>query len=126
MRQYLQAGLIDELHFALSPIVLGQGKAIGPFEAVGAAALRELFLHVGVEIRQFNQLFVSLRQEIADLRNLNARFSEKGDHTALDQTALELRTNRLREIKLELSQMLNRPDDPKVWWERARRGHLQA
>ena len=68
----------------------------------------------------------SLRQEIADLRNLNARFTEKGDHTALDQTALELRTNRLREIKQELSQMLNRPDDPKVWWERARRGHLQA
>ena len=68
----------------------------------------------------------SLRQEIADLRNLNARFTEKGDHSALDQTALELRTNRLREIKLELSQMLNRPDDPKVWWERARRGHLQA
>lgn len=67
----------------------------------------------------------SLRQEIADLRNLNARFTEKGDHTALDQTALELRTNRLREIKQELSQMLNRPDDPKVWWERARR-HLSA
>ncbi len=62
----------------------------------------------------------SLRQEIADLRNLNARFAEKGDHNALDQTALELRTNRLREIKQELSNMLNRPDDPKVWWERAR------
>jgi hypothetical protein len=68
----------------------------------------------------------SLRQEIADLRNLNARFTEKGDHTALDQTALELRTNRLREIKKELSQMLNRPDDPKVWWERARRGQPSA
>src|SRR5579862_9643248 len=35
----------------------------------------------------------SLRQEIADLRNLNARFAEKGDHNVLDQTALELRTN---------------------------------
>jgi len=64
----------------------------------------------------------SLRQEITDLRNLNARFAGKGDHTPLDQTALELRTNRLREIKKELSQMLNRPDDPKVWWERSRRG----
>jgi hypothetical protein len=63
----------------------------------------------------------SLRQEIADLRNLNARFAEKGGHNALDQTALELRTNRLREIKQELSNMLNRPDDPKVWWERSRR-----
>ena len=63
----------------------------------------------------------SLRQEIADLRNMNTRFAEKGGHTALDQTALELRTVRLREIKQELSQILNRPDDPKVWWERARR-----
>jgi len=63
----------------------------------------------------------SLRQEIADLRNLNARLSEKGGHNAVDQTALELRTNRLREIKQELSKILNRPDDPKVWWERSRR-----
>jgi dihydrofolate reductase len=28
VRQYLQAGLIDELHFALSPVVLGQGEAM--------------------------------------------------------------------------------------------------
>ena len=28
MRQYLRAGLIDELHFAVSPIVLGQGEAM--------------------------------------------------------------------------------------------------
>ena len=27
-RQYLRAGLVDELHFALSPVVLGQGEAI--------------------------------------------------------------------------------------------------
>jgi hypothetical protein len=63
----------------------------------------------------------SLRQEIADLRNLNARFAEKGGNNPLDQTALELRTNRLREIKQELASMLNRPEDPKVWWERSRR-----
>ncbi|HKH97720.1 MAG TPA: hypothetical protein VJ999_01325 [Candidatus Sulfotelmatobacter sp.] len=68
----------------------------------------------------------SLRQEITDLRNMNARCAEKGGHTALDQTALELRTNRLREIKQELSKMLNRPDDPKVWWERSRRSNLTA
>jgi len=63
----------------------------------------------------------SLRQEIADLRDLNARLSEKGGHTAVDQTALELRTNRLREIKQELSKILKRPDDHKAWWERSRR-----
>jgi len=28
VRQYLRAGLIDELHFALSPVMLGQGEAI--------------------------------------------------------------------------------------------------
>src|ERR1700722_7579907 len=28
VRQYLRAGLIDELHIALSPVVLGQGEAI--------------------------------------------------------------------------------------------------
>ena len=28
VRQYLSAGLIDELHFALSPVLLGQGEAM--------------------------------------------------------------------------------------------------
>src|ERR1700729_1861260 len=28
VRQYLQAGLIDSLHFALGPVVLGQGEAL--------------------------------------------------------------------------------------------------
>jgi dihydrofolate reductase len=28
VRQYLRGGLIDELHFALSPVVLGQGEAM--------------------------------------------------------------------------------------------------
>ncbi|MDK4736177.1 dihydrofolate reductase family protein [Rhizobium sp. CNPSo 3490] len=28
IRQYLQAGLIDELHFAVSPVVLGKGEAM--------------------------------------------------------------------------------------------------
>jgi hypothetical protein len=56
---------------------------------------------------------------------MNARLEEKGSHSELDRTALELRTSRLREIKQELSQMLNPPDDPKVWWERTR-GHQSA
>ena len=66
----------------------------------------------------------SLRQEIADLRKLNAHFAEKTGHNEFDQTALELRTNRLREIKQELSKMLARPDDPSVWWERSRRSQI--
>jgi dihydrofolate reductase len=28
VRQYLQAGLIDEMHFAIAPVVLGQGEAM--------------------------------------------------------------------------------------------------
>jgi hypothetical protein len=76
------------------------------------------------EMPYITEHLTSLRQEITDLRNMNARLAEKGNHTELDQTALELRTNRLREIKQELSKMLNRPDDPKVWWERSRRSNI--
>ena len=37
VRQYLRAGLIDELHFALSPVVLGQGEAL--FSGIDLPAL---------------------------------------------------------------------------------------
>jgi dihydrofolate reductase len=37
VRQYLQAGLIDELHFALSPVLLGCGEAM--FEGLDLPAL---------------------------------------------------------------------------------------
>src|ERR1700733_146412 len=37
VRQYLCAGLIDELHFALSPVVLGQGEAM--FAGIDLTAL---------------------------------------------------------------------------------------
>jgi dihydrofolate reductase len=30
VRQYLQAGLVDEVHFAISPVMLGQGEAMFP------------------------------------------------------------------------------------------------
>jgi hypothetical protein len=69
---------------------------------------------------------ISLRQEIVDLRNMNARFSSKGDYTPIDQSALEARTNRLLEIKKELSKMLNRPEDPSVWWEKFGRSNRAA
>jgi hypothetical protein len=63
----------------------------------------------------------SLRQEIISLRNANTLVTKNGRPTEHEQTALELRTTRLREIKQELSKMLNQPDDPKVWWERFRK-----
>jgi hypothetical protein len=68
----------------------------------------------------------SLRQEITDLRNLNARLTKSGSATPVDQTALELRNHRLREIKQELSTMLNRPSDPAVWWERLNKPNSAA
>ena len=37
VRQYLQAGLIDEMHFAISPVLLGQGEAM--FEELDLPAL---------------------------------------------------------------------------------------
>jgi hypothetical protein len=63
----------------------------------------------------------SLRQEITDLRNMNARYTGKGSDHQIDQSAVEMRANRLAEIKKELSQMLNRPEDPAVWWEKGGR-----
>ena len=63
----------------------------------------------------------SLRQEITDLRNMHARFTGKGADNQIDQSAVEMRANRLVEIKKELSQMLNRPEDPAVWWEKGGR-----
>ena len=61
-----------------------------------------------------------LRQEISDLQSMNERYAGKRVHSEVEQTALDLRTNRLREIKQELSKMLDRPQDSKVWWEKSR------
>ena len=63
----------------------------------------------------------SLRQEITDLRNMNAQSSNRSTDSQIDQSAVEMRANRLAEIKKELSQMLNRPEDPRVWWEKGGR-----
>jgi len=68
----------------------------------------------------------SLRQEITDLRNMNARHTGKTTDHQIDQSAVEMRANRLAEIKKELSQMLNRPDDPTVWWEKGGRRNRVA
>jgi hypothetical protein len=68
----------------------------------------------------------SLRQEITDLRNMNARSASRNADSQIDQSAIEMRANRLAEIKKELSQMLNRPEDPAVWWEKGGRRNRVA
>jgi hypothetical protein len=68
----------------------------------------------------------SLRQEITDLRNMNQRSALKTADSQIDQSAVEMRANRLAEIKKELSQMLNRPEDPQVWWEKGGRRNRVA
>jgi len=76
------------------------------------------------EMPYISEHLSSLRQEITALRNSNVLAAKSGRHSEHDQTAQELRTTRLREIKEELSQMLSRRDDPKVWWERARKATI--
>jgi len=52
---------------------------------------------------------------------MNAQSSSRSTDSQIDQSAVEMRANRLAEIKKELSQMLNRPEDPRVWWEKGGR-----
>jgi hypothetical protein len=65
-----------------------------------------------------------LRQEIADLQKLNSHYANKSEHSPLDESALETRTVRLLQIKKELANMLLRPNDPKVWWEKLRNSRV--
>ena len=73
------------------------------------------------EMTYISEHLTSLRQEITELRDLNTRYSAMSEHGPLDQSALEVRANRLLQIKQELSGMLERPSDPKVWWDRVRK-----
>jgi hypothetical protein len=66
------------------------------------------------------QHLTSLRQEITDLRNMNAVYSRHAEHSPLEQNAADVRESRLLQIKQELSKMLNRPEAPAVWWENSR------
>ena len=66
----------------------------------------------------------SLRQEIAHLQNMNTHYANKTEHSPLDDSALELRTVRLLQIKKELAIMLIRPNDRKVWWEKVPKSRI--
>ncbi len=60
----------------------------------------------------------SLRREISDLQERNTRYSEKNQHSPIEQSAQELRTTRLLQIKQELSNMLNFSSSYPVWWDK--------
>ena len=72
------------------------------------------------EMTHLAERLSTLRQEIETLQTLNTRYCNKSEHSPLDRSALELRTVRLLQIKTELANMLERPNDPEVWWEKHR------
>jgi len=61
------------------------------------------------------QYLSTLRQEIADLKSLNASVPVRPKRSPLERSALEARASRLLEIKQELGKLLNKPDST-VWW----------
>ena len=62
----------------------------------------------------------SLRQEIAELRNINVLYVKQSVHNAVEQTASDVRASRLLQIKQELSKMRDCPPEPTVWWDKVR------
>ena len=63
----------------------------------------------------------SLRQEITALRNMNVLYSQQGVHSAVEQTASDVRVSRLLRIKQQLSKMRDCPPEPSVWWDKVRK-----
>ena len=62
----------------------------------------------------------SLRQEITELRNMNVLYAKQSVHNAVEQTASDVRANRLLKIKQELSKMRDCPPEHSVWWDKVR------
>ena len=63
----------------------------------------------------------SLRQEITELRNMNVLYAQQSVHNAVEQTASDVRANRLLQIKQELSKMRDYPPEHSVWWDNVRK-----
>jgi hypothetical protein len=60
------------------------------------------------DTNQISERLAFMRQEMSDLRVINARYWVKSQHTALDKSAHALRQGRLLGIKQELSDMMKR------------------
>lgn len=63
----------------------------------------------------------SLRQEIADLRNMNVLYAQQSVHSALELAASDVRASRLLQIKHELSTMRDCRPESRVWWDKIRK-----
>lgn len=61
------------------------------------------------------EYLTSLRQEIADLKLMNATIPAKQKRSPLDRSEFEARASRLLEIKQELGKLMSKPDTA-VWW----------
>jgi hypothetical protein len=61
----------------------------------------------------------SLRQETAELRNINVLYAKQSVHNAVEQTASDVRASRLLQIKQELSKMRDCPPELRVWWDKS-------
>jgi hypothetical protein len=67
-----------------------------------------------------------LRQEIADLRNMNVLYAHQSVHSAVEQAASDVRACRLLQIKKELSKMRDCPPESRVWWDKVRKPKCAA
>jgi hypothetical protein len=61
-----------------------------------------------IDANQISERLAFMRQEMSDLRVINARYWVKSRHTMLDKSAHALRQGRLLGIKQELSDMMKR------------------
>jgi hypothetical protein len=71
------------------------------------AATRRMIV-IMMDANHISERLASMRQEISDLKVINARYWVKSPHTALDKSAHSLRQGRLMGIKQELSDMMKR------------------
>ena len=71
------------------------------------AAIRRMIV-IMIDANHISERLAFMRQEMSDLRVINARYWVKSQHTALDKSAHALREGRLLGIKQELSDMMKR------------------
>jgi hypothetical protein len=68
----------------------------------------ERMIVIMMDANNISERLASMRQQIDDVRVINARYWVKSPHTALDKSAYALRRGRLLGIKQELSDMMKR------------------